>query len=108
MDEQKGKRSFGLLVTLSVIIMMVAVVMIYIYTREYNPEVLQANAQSESASENVGFVNLDSPQVLETETATLTLKPFEDSSIFIIGAGVFMMVIVASFGIVKYVEKKDE
>lgn len=106
--EKKGKRNFAILVSLSVMIMVVAVAMIYVYTREYNPGVLEVNAQSESVSENVGFVNTESPQVIETEAVTLNIQTFEDSSIFIIGAGVFMLVIIASFGIVKYVERKDE
>lgn len=107
-DEKKGRRSFALLVSLSIVIMIAAVSMIYVYIKQYNPGVVEVNAQSESASENMGFVNTESPQVLETEAASLNIQPFADSSIFIIGAGVFMLVIIASFGIVKYVEKKDE
>lgn len=106
--EGKKSYSFALLVSLSVIIMIVAIAMIYVYTRQYNPAVLQANAQSESVSDNVGFINEESPQVLEHEAASLNIQTFEDSGIFIIGAGVFMLVIVASFGIVKFVERKDE
>ena len=106
--EKQGQHSFALLITLSLIIMVVAFAMIYMYTRQYNPDVLQVNAQSESASQNEGFVNTESPQVLETQATGLNIQPFADSGIYIIGAGVFMLVIIVSFGIVKYVERKDE
>lgn len=112
MEEKKAvnasKRNFAILASLSVIIMVVAVVMIYMYTKQVKPDVVSVNAQSTSASEDVGYINQDSPQMLENDAGKIGIRRLEDSQIFIIGAGVFMVVIVVSFGVVKFMEKKDE
>lgn len=112
MEEKKAtpkkSHSFAILVSLSMLIMIVAVSMIYVYTRQYNPDVLQVNAQSQSVSENIGYVNQNSPQVLENDSVQLTIKPLADSGIIIVGASVFMVVIVVSFGIVMFIEHKED
>ena len=107
-SSSRSKRSFAILASLSVMIMVVAVIMIYLYTRQVKPDVVSVNAQSTSASENVGYINEDSPQVLENDAAKLQLRTFKDSQIFIVGAGVFMIIIVVSFGVVKFVEHKED
>lgn len=112
MEKKNAKKrkgyGFVILLSISVVVMIAAVSMIYVYTRHYNPAVLQVNAQSESAVDNVGFINQDSPQVLERDNVDLSIRTFSDSGIFIIGSGVFMVVIVVSFAVVKFVESKDE
>lgn len=104
---RKGHGS-AILFCLSVLIMVVAVSMIYIYTRQQSSDMLQVNAQSDYASEDVESSDQDSLQMAETQNAPFSIHTYADSGIFIIGSGVFMLVIVVSFGIVKFAESKEE
>ena len=111
MEEKKknsSKKMFTVLASISAMIMLVAVIMIYTYTKQIKPDVVDVNAQSNSASENVGYINEESPQELENDSSQIQIHMLKDSQIFIIGAGVFMAVIVASFAVVKVTEHKDD
>lgn len=111
MEKQKkshNKRNFAIVASLSVLIMTVAVVLIYLYTRQLKPDVVAVNAQSNSASENVGYINEESPQVLEYDASKVQVKPLANSTVFIAGTGIFMIIIAVSFGVVKFVERKDD
>ena len=96
MEEKKknsSKKMFTVLASISAMIMLVAVIMIYTYTKQIKPDVVDVNAQSNSASENVGYINEESPQELENDSSKIQIHMLKDSQIFIIGAGVFMAVI---------------
>lgn len=108
-EKQKGgiSKMFMALMFLSVLVMTVAVSMIYEYTRQ-RPEILQNNAQSTAVSENVGYVNTQSPQMLENDASNIRVTPLQTSPVFLVGIGVFMLIMVISFIFVKVVEYKEE
>ena len=102
-----NKRNFAIVASIAVMITVVAVVLIFLYTRQLKPDVVEVNAQNNAASENVGYINEDSPQVLENEPAEVKVSPIANSPVVIAGSGIFMIIIVVSFGVVKFMEKKD-
>ena len=106
----KTKKSRGsvVLFCLSVLIMVIAVSMIYMYTRQQASELLEVSAGTQYSSEDVESTVQDSSTAVEAQSAPFNVHNYQDSGIFIIGSGVFMLVIVVSFGIVKFVENKEE
>ncbi len=105
---KSGKISFIVLISVSLVVMLTAVVMIFVYTRRFNPEVVHANDQSMAVEAHEGYVNEGSMQKLEHDASKITVEPLENSQAFIIGGGVFMVVIMGAYLFVKIKDHKEE
>ena len=110
-DEEKKKsgkdHSLLIMTSISLFIMLIAVGLIYYYVN-INPGISRENDQTVAVSENNGFVNPDSIQKLENDTSNFTMKPADNSDIYVIFGGIFMVVMVGAFVFVKVVESKED
>ena len=88
-------------------IMVLAVSLIYVYIRN-NPELTHTNDQTSQVTTNDGFVNPDSLQKLEHDTMNITMKPVENSTVFIVCGVVMMVVMAGSFIFVKIKEYRED
>ena len=104
--EKKGRRILIILTSISIMIMVLAVSLIYVYIRN-NPELTHTNDQTSQVTTNDGFVNPDSLQKLEHDTMNITMKPVENSTVFIVCGVVMMVVMAGSFIFVKIKEYRE-
>ena len=107
-DKKSGKTSFIVLITISLAVMLTAVIMIFVYTRQYKPDVVHANDQATAVEEDEGYVNEQSMQQLEHDASKIEVKPLDNSQAFIIGGGIFMVVIMGSYLFIKVKDHKEE
>lgn len=107
-DKKSGKTSFIVLITISLAVMLTAVIMIFVYTRQYKPDVVHANDQATAVEEHEGYVNEQSMQQLEHDASKIEVKPLDNSQAFIIGGGIFMVVIMGSYLFIKVKDHKEE
>ncbi len=105
---KNGKTSFIVLIGISLVVMLTAVVMIFFYTRRFKPEVVHNNAQATAVEEHEGYVNEKSMQQLEHDASKIKVEPLKNSQAYIIGGGVFMVVIMGSYLFIKVKERKEE
>ena len=92
---------------ISVLILTVAVSLIYFFIKS-NPDLVHANNQTAQVSQDTGFVNPNSVQQLEHDTKNITMKPVENSKVFI-AFGIGMMAVMAgSFIFIKVKEYKED
>lgn len=107
-DKKLDNRQNLLIMTLaSLLIMFTAVGLIY-YNIRTNPEIVHENDQTSEVTTNEGFVNPNSMQQLENDTSNITMKPAENSEIFIACGVVFMIVMAGAFVFVKVAEHKED
>jgi len=108
-DNKKGndRSSFLIMTSISIIVMLVAVLLIYINIKN-NPNVTRANEQVSQVSTNDGFVNPQSIQQLEYDDKNIIVKPVDNSNVFIICGVVMMVVMAGSFVFVKISESKED
>ena len=108
-DKKKGndRSSFLIMTSISIIVMLVAVLLIYINIKN-NPNVTLANEQVSQVSTNDGFVNPQSIQQLEYDDKNIIVKPVDNSNVFIICGVVMMVVMAGSFVFVKISESKED
>ena len=105
--KKNDKRSLLVMTAISFLVLIVAVSMIYFYIRS-NPDLVHANDQATQISDNSSFVNPDSVQKLEHDTKNITMKPADNSKVFI-ACGVGMMAVMAgSFIFIKVKEYKED
>jgi hypothetical protein len=107
--EQKSsnRRSLIVMTAISVLILTVAVSLIYFFIKS-NPDLVHANNQTAQVSQDTGFVNPNSVQQLEHDTKNITMKPVENSKVFI-AFGIGMMAVMAgSFIFIKVKEYKED
>ena len=102
-----NSRSLLIMTSISLLVMIVAVALIY-YNIKSDPDLVHNNDQTSQVQENDGFVNPNSIQQLENDASKISMKPAENSTIFI-GCGVGLMVIIfGAFVYVKISESKEE
>lgn len=107
-EKKSGSKSSLLIMTaISLLVMFTAVGLIYYYIKT-DPNLVHRNNQTVQVQENNGFVNPNSIQQLENDTSKISMKPTENSTIFI-GCGVGLMVIIfGAFVYVKISENKED
>ena len=91
----------------SLLIMFTAVGLIYYFIKT-DPDIIHANDQTSEVSENPGYVNPNSIQKLEHDDSNISVKPAENSDVFIICGAAFMVVIVGAFIYAKVAESKED
>ena len=102
-----NSRSLLIMTSISLLVMIVAVALIY-YNIKSDPDLVHNNDQTSQVQENDGFVNPNSIQQLENDTSKISMKAAENSTVFI-GCGVGLMVIIfGAFVYVKISESKEE
>ena len=102
-----NSRSLLIMTSISLLVMIVAVALIY-YNIKSDPDLVHNNDQTSQVQENDGFVNPNSIQQLENDTSKISMKAAENSTVFI-GCGVGLMVIICgAFVYVKISESKDD
>ena len=102
-----NSRSLLIMTSISLLVMIVAVALIY-YNIKSDPDLVHNNDQTSQVQENDGFVNPNSIQQLENDTSKISMKAAENSTVFI-GCGVGLMVIIfGAFVYVKISESKDD
>ena len=102
-----NSRSLIIMTSISLLVMIVAVALIY-YNIKLDPNLVHNNDQTSQVQENDGFVNPNSIQQLENDTSKISMEPAEHSTVFI-GCGVGLMVIIfGAFVYVKISESKDD
>lgn len=106
---KKSRKDHSLLVmtAISLLVMAVAVGLIYYFIKT-DPTIIHENDQTTEVSENTGFVNPDSIQQLEHDDSNFSVKPAENSNVFIVCGAVFMVVIAGAFVYVKIAESKED
>lgn len=102
-----GKRNMIIATSISVVVMLVAVLMIFFYTQG-KPEITKINDQSTAISENTGFVNPDSMQQLEHDANNITFKLADNSTTFIAISVGLMILMLGAFVFVKIAENKED
>ena len=101
-----NSRSLLIMTSISLLVMIVAVALIY-YNIKSDPDLVHNNDQTSQVQENDGFVNPNSIQQLENDTSKISMKAAENSTVFI-GCGVGLMVIIfGAFVYVKISENKE-
>lgn len=103
---KEGKTGFIVLVTISVLIMIAAIVTIYVYITEYQPDLARQD-NSVVQSENIEFANSESPQILENDASDVGIVPLETSPAILITVGVLMFITIIAMIVVKVIERKD-
>lgn len=102
-----NSRSLLIMTSISLLVMIVAVALIY-YNIKSDPDLVHNNDQTSQVQENDGFVNPNSIQQLENDTSKISMKAAENSTVFI-GCGVGLMAIIfGAFVYVKISESKDD
>lgn len=102
-----NSRSLIIMTSISLLVMIVAVALIY-YNIKLDPILVHNNDQTSQVQENDGFVNPNSIQQLENDTSKISMEPAEHSTVSI-GCGVGLMVIIfGAFVYVKISESKDD
>lgn len=107
-NNKNGKIGFIVLFSISLVVMLTAIVMIFFYTRQFKPDVVHANDQTTAVEEHAGYVNERSMQQLEHDAPKIMVKPLENSQAFIIGGAIFMVVIMGSYLFVKLKDRREE
>ena len=106
-NKSSNSRSLLIMTAISLLVMFVAVALIY-YNIKTDPTLVHRNDQTTQVEANNGFVNPSSIQQLENDASKISMKPAENSTIFI-GCGVGLMVIIfGAFVYVKISESKEE
>lgn len=108
-EEKKSRKEHSLLImtAISLLVMFVAVGLIYYFIKT-DPTIIHENDQTIDVSENTGYVNPHSIQQLEHDDSNFSVKPAENSNVFIICGAVFMVVIAGAFVYVKIAESKED
>ena len=107
-NSKSGKISFIVLISISLVVMLTAVIMIFFYTRQFKPDVVHVNDQTTAVEEHEGYVNEKSMQQLEHDASKIKVEPLKNSQAFIVGGGIFMVVIMGSYLFVKLKDRKEE
>ncbi len=102
-----SKHSLLIMTAISLLVMIVAVSLIYYFIKT-DPTLVHNNDQTSQVSENDSYVNPNSIQKLEHDDSHFTMKPAENSQIFIVCGAAFMVVMVGAFIFVKVAEHKED
>lgn len=102
-----SKHSLLIMTAISLLVMIVAVSLIYYFIKT-DPTLVHNNDQTSQVSENDSYVNPNSIQNLEHDDSHFTMKPAENSQIFIVCGAAFMVVMVGAFIFVKVAEHKED
>lgn len=102
-----SKHSLFIMTAISLLVMIVAVSLIYYFIKT-DPTLVHNNDQTSQVSENDSYVNPNSIQKLEHDDSHFTMKPAENSQIFIVCGAAFMVVMVGAFIFVKVAEHKED
>ncbi|MBQ9902373.1 MAG: hypothetical protein IJM51_08330 [Clostridia bacterium] len=102
-----NKNSLLIMTAVSLAIMFIAVGLIYYFIKS-DPSIIHENDQTTKVVDDNSYVNPDSIQKLEHDDSNFSMKPAENSDVFIICGSVFMVVIAGAFIYVKVAESKED
>ncbi len=105
--KSENRRNLLIMTGISLLVMLTAVLMIYGIIRS-DPELAHRNDQISNVSENNGYVNPDSIQRLEHDASHISMKPAENSKVFIACGAGFMAVMAGAFIFVKVKETRED
>lgn len=106
-NKAENRRNLLIMTGISLLVMLTAVLMIYGIIRS-DPELAHRNDQTSNVSENNGYVNPDSIQKLEHDASKISMKPAENSKVFIACGAGFMAVMAGAFIYVKVKENRED
>ncbi len=105
--KSSDKKTLLIMTAVSLAVMFIAVALVYYFIKT-DPSIIHENDQTTEVSQNNSFINSASIQKLEHDDSNFSIKPAENSQVFIICGAVFMVVIAGAFIYVKVAESKED